>query len=104
MLNFLSNAVKYNRVGGNVWLSCEEFTPGKVRIAVNDTGSGIAQEKLEKLFTPFERLDADQRGIEGTGLGLVVSRLLAETTRPSPRTFNPSLISIQPLKRSKELL
>jgi PAS domain S-box-containing protein len=78
ILNLLSNAVKYNRVGGSVWLSCEELVPGRMRIAINDTGAGIAQEKLEKLFTPFERLDADQTGVEGTGLGLALSKRLAE--------------------------
>lgn len=78
ILNLLSNAVKYNQMEGSIWLSCEELTPGTVRIAVRDTGSGIAQEKLEKLFTPFERLDADQTGIEGTGLGLALSKRLAE--------------------------
>lgn len=77
MLNLLSNSVKYNRVGGSVRLSCEELAPGQVRIAVNDTGVGIAQEKLGKLFTPFERLDADQTGVEGTGLGLALSKHLA---------------------------
>ncbi len=78
ILNLLSNAVKYNRMGGRVWLSCEERAPGRVRIAVNDTGAGIAPEKLAKLFNPFERLDADQTGVEGTGLGLALSKRLAE--------------------------
>ncbi|HEY0069249.1 MAG TPA: PAS domain S-box protein, partial [Chloroflexia bacterium] len=78
ILNLLSNAVKYNRVGGTVWLSCEEATPGRVRISVNDSGPGISQENLGKLFTPFERLDAHQTGVEGTGLGLALSRRMAQ--------------------------
>ncbi len=78
ILNLLSNAVKYNRVGGSVSLSCSEAVSGKVRLAVHDTGVGIPQEKLEKLFTPFERLDANQTGVEGTGLGLALSKSLAE--------------------------
>lgn len=78
ILNLLSNAVKYNQVGGSVRLLCQELTTGSVRIAVSDMGAGIAQEKLEKLFTPFERLDADQTGVEGTGLGLALSKRLAE--------------------------
>lgn len=49
-----------------------------MRIEVEDTGPGISQEKLEKLFTPFERLDAEQTGVEGTGLGLALSKRLAE--------------------------
>jgi CheY-like chemotaxis protein len=78
ILNLLSNAVKYNRVGGTVWLSCEQATPGRVRISVNDSGPGISQENLGKLFTPFERLDAHQTGVEGTGLGLALSRRMAQ--------------------------
>lgn len=78
ILNFLSNAVKYNQVGGSVWLSCEEAKQSRVRIAVSDTGAGITHGKLEKLFTAFERLDADQTGVEGTGLGLALSKRLAE--------------------------
>jgi PAS domain S-box-containing protein len=78
ILNLLSNAVKYNRVGGSVRISCNEPASGRVQIAVMDTGPGIAQEKLAKLFLPFERLDADQSGIEGTGLGLALSKRLAQ--------------------------
>ena len=81
ILNLLSNAVKYDRVGGNVSLSCEELAPGsfgRARIAVTDTGAGIAQDNLKKLFTPFERLDAHKTGVEGTGLGPVLSKRLAE--------------------------
>jgi PAS domain S-box-containing protein len=86
ILNLLSNAVKYNRVGGSLSLSCDgdsestsdEIAPDRVRIGVSDTGAGIAQEKLKKLFTPFERLDADRTGVEGTGLGLALSKRLAQ--------------------------
>jgi CheY-like chemotaxis protein len=49
-----------------------------VRIAVRDTGRGIPPELLARLFTPFDRLDADSTGVEGTGLGLALSRRLAE--------------------------
>ena len=78
LLNLMSNAVKYNRPGGSVTVGCEEAPEGRVRIAVTDTGAGIPPEKLALLFTPFERLGADQTGIEGTGLGLALSRGLAE--------------------------
>ena len=77
LLNLMSNAIKYNRDDGSVIVSCEE-DGGRVRISVTDTGAGIPQEKLALLFTPFERLGADQTGIEGTGLGLALSRGLAE--------------------------
>jgi two-component system sensor histidine kinase/response regulator len=78
LLNLLSNAVKYNRAGGAVSLSCSRTTQGHVRIAVRDTGRGIAPEMLARLYTPFDRLGADQGGVEGTGLGLALSKRLVE--------------------------
>jgi hypothetical protein len=50
----------------------------RVRISVEDTGMGIDPNSIEKLFVPFERLDAGAAGIEGTGLGLALSRTLVE--------------------------
>jgi len=79
LLNLLSNAVKYNRPHGAVTLSCQERSDGKVRLSVADTGPGIAPDNLDRLFVPFERLGADQVGVEGTGIGLVHSKALAES-------------------------
>jgi CheY-like chemotaxis protein len=79
LLNLLSNAVKYNRRGGNVVISAARSPSGMVRIEVADTGAGISAEAIDRLFTPFERLDAASRGIEGTGLGLALARGLAES-------------------------
>jgi signal transduction histidine kinase len=73
LLNLLSNAVKYNRPGGEVHVHAKAGD-GVVELAIRDTGSGIAAEDLARLFTPFERLDAERAGVEGTGLGLAVSR------------------------------
>ncbi|MGQ0646850.1 MAG: hybrid sensor histidine kinase/response regulator [Gemmatimonadaceae bacterium] len=78
LLNIVANAVKYNRQGGSVVVSCEDSDDSRVRIAIADTGGGIAPEKVARLFTPFERLGAEQTGIEGTGLGLALSKRLAE--------------------------
>jgi signal transduction histidine kinase/CheY-like chemotaxis protein len=78
LLNLLSNAVKYNRPGGTVAVSCHTTSPGKVELAVRDTGRGIAPEMLRRLYTPFERLGADQSSVEGTGLGLALSKRLVE--------------------------
>jgi PAS domain S-box-containing protein len=79
LLNVLSNAVKYNRPGGSVYLSYEPADEGEgLWIRVRDTGPGIAAEKMERLFVPFERLGAEQLGVEGTGLGLALSRRLVE--------------------------
>ena len=78
LLNLLSNGVKYNRKGGTVAVSCEEIPEGRLRIKVTDTGPGIPSDRLERLFAPFERLGRGQVGAEGTGLGLALSKHLAE--------------------------
>ena len=78
LLNLLSNAVKYNRQGGRVTVGFATAADGRVRISVTDTGAGMAQEKLDLLFRPFERLGAEQTDVEGTGLGLALSRGLAD--------------------------
>ena len=77
LLNLLSNAVKYTPEGGRIEVSVMR-TPDAVRLAVSDTGPGLTVVELERLYTPFERLGAAQRGVQGTGLGLVVSRALVE--------------------------
>lgn len=78
ILNYLSNAVKYNRPGGKITLSCEQKPNGQLRVSVSDTGPGIAADKLEHLFLPFNRLDADQTEVQGTGVGLAVVKRLVE--------------------------
>lgn len=77
LLNVMSNAVKYNRQGGTLALSCEEEGE-RLRIRVTDTGPGISRDKLVKLFTPFERLGVEGTGVEGTGLGLALSKHIVE--------------------------
>ena len=74
LLNLLSNAIKYNRAGGTVSVTYEEAADAKLRIVVSDTGYGIPEEKLRRLFVPFDRLDAERTAVEGTGLGLALSR------------------------------
>ena len=73
-LNLLSNAVKYNRPGGRVTVNCGSMPDGRVRISVTDTGRGISVEKMKRLYLPFERLGAEATDIEGTGIGLALSR------------------------------
>jgi PAS domain S-box-containing protein len=77
LLNVLSNAVKYNRQGGHVRVAAHREGE-RVRLTVTDSGPGISAEHLSRLFTPFDRLGAERTGVEGTGLGLAVSRRLAE--------------------------
>jgi signal transduction histidine kinase/CheY-like chemotaxis protein len=78
LLNLLTNAVKYNRRGGTAAVTYADAGPGRLRISVTDTGPGISQELRERLFVPFDRLGAERQGIEGTGLGLVLSRRLVQ--------------------------
>jgi signal transduction histidine kinase len=76
LLNLLSNAVKYNRENGSVTVFIQEAPGHRLRIAITDTGSGIAEEKQGELFKPFSRLGAETTEIEGTGIGLVVCKNL----------------------------
>ncbi|MDO9352803.1 MAG: ATP-binding protein [Solirubrobacteraceae bacterium] len=78
LVNLLSNAVKYNRDGGDVHVTVEPLYPDRVGIEVTDTGPGISADKIQRLFRPFERLDAASTGVEGVGLGLALSRTLME--------------------------
>ncbi|HKX44196.1 MAG TPA: ATP-binding protein, partial [Burkholderiaceae bacterium] len=77
LVNVLSNAVKYNRPGGSVSLSWR-IQGEECQVDIADTGIGIAPEKLEQLFEPFNRLGAEASKVEGTGIGLVLSRRLSE--------------------------
>lgn len=77
-LNLLSNGVKYNSESGNLTLECSQPTPKRIRISITDTGPGIDQEAQDQLFIPFNRLDADEKCISGTGVGLAVARQLTE--------------------------
>jgi len=83
LLNFLTNAVKYTPINGRVTISSNTTGNGSRRITVSDTGKGIASEKLARLFTPFDRLGAEQTGVEGTGLGLALCHRLMEAMNGS---------------------
>jgi len=78
LLNLLSNGIKYNRPSGTVTVACETLAADRLQIRVTDTGEGIAADKLERLFTPFDRLGAEASAVEGTGLGLALSKSLVE--------------------------
>ncbi len=77
LLNLVSNAVKYNRPGGSVRVECRAGGPGEVVFEVSDTGPGIPQELLPRLFEPFDRLGAENTDVEGTGIGLALADALA---------------------------
>ena len=78
VMNLGSNAIKYNRHGGSVRLSTSAPTPKTLRVVVTDTGIGIPIDKQSKLFQPFQRAGQETGPIEGTGIGLVITKRLAE--------------------------
>jgi signal transduction histidine kinase/CheY-like chemotaxis protein len=78
LLNLLSNAIKYNQTNGSVSISCKAENENVIRIQVEDTGFGIKAEDQARLFAPFERLAAAQTDVEGTGLGLALSKHLIQ--------------------------
>jgi PAS domain S-box-containing protein len=78
LLNLLSNAVKYSALEGSVTVSFAESGSRFTRISVRDTGAGIPVDKLARLFTPFDRLGAEQSAVEGTGLGLALCQRLVQ--------------------------
>lgn len=78
LFNLLSNAIKYNREDGSISVSCELVQPQTLRLNITDTGAGLSDEQLGKLFLPFERLSAKNSAVEGAGLGLCISKRLIE--------------------------
>jgi PAS domain S-box-containing protein len=73
IINLLSNGIKYNRRSGTLRVSCSALDERQISISIQDTGFGIRESDLPKLFVPFERLEAAGSDIEGTGLGLALS-------------------------------
>ena len=78
LTNLLSNAVKYNADAGRVHIASRVVAPDVVEIAVTDTGMGMTPEQMEELFKPFNRLGRERTALQGTGIGLVIGRRLAE--------------------------
>jgi PAS domain S-box-containing protein len=78
LLNLLANGVKYNVENGRLDVYIEPREDSMIRTAVTDTGPGIPQHERERLFRPFERLAGESLAVEGTGLGLALSKGLVE--------------------------
>jgi CheY-like chemotaxis protein len=78
VINLLSNAIKYNKEEGTVVVDCTVMAPGRTRISVKDSGEGLMPEKLAQLFQPFNRLGQEIGSVTGTGIGLVVTKQLAQ--------------------------
>ena len=79
LLNLLSNAVKYNREGGSVTLDAVATEAGRLRVSITDTGPGISADNHDEVFRPFSRVGMEASKIEGTGIGLTISRQLVES-------------------------
>ena len=77
-INILSNAIKYNRDGGTVQVHCEAAGEGRICIRIEDSGWGLSPEQLGQIFRPFERLGQEAGVIEGSGIGLALSKRLVE--------------------------
>jgi len=81
LINLASNGIKFNREGGTLAFTILSVPENRLRLEVRDTGIGIPSEKMDRLFSPFERLDAEKRqpSIAGTGLGLALCKALVES-------------------------
>ena len=78
ILNLLTNAIKYNHKGGYVYIRCIENSSKKIRIEIEDTGTGISKDRQAQLFQPFNRLGIETKKIEGIGIGLSIAKQLIE--------------------------
>ncbi len=78
LFNLVSNAIKYNNVNGSVVVSIEEQNEDMLRLGIKDSGRGISDDMKRKIFLPFERFDSQAERIEGTGIGLNISKHLVE--------------------------
>ena len=76
--HLLSNAIKYNRPGGRAEIKCEQSESKRCRLSITDTGRGVPDDKRDELFMPFARLGAEASAIEGTGIGLVITKKLVD--------------------------
>lgn len=78
LLNLMTNAIKYNTENGQVIIG-QECVGGRMRISIADTGIGIPEDRQDAVFVPFERLGREHGTVEGTGIGLAISRRLIES-------------------------
>ena len=78
ILNLLSNAIKYSHRNGMVTVRCHYAAENRIHIIIEDNGFGIPQDKLQSLFEPFTRLETNPKKVEGTGIGLAISKTLTE--------------------------
>ena len=78
LTNLLSNAVKYNKEGGRIQITSRTTSLDTAEVTVSDSGIGMTPQQLAELFQPFNRLGRERSALQGTGIGLVISKRLAE--------------------------
>jgi len=77
LINIITNAIKYNHVKGEINITMDSLNDGYCRVNISDSGDGIAEDALAKIFEPFERV-TNRTDIEGTGVGLSITKVLVE--------------------------
>ncbi len=78
ILNLVSNAIKYNSKNGKIDIAIEDAPENLLRVSITDTGRGISEEKQKELFSAFNRLGAEKSKVDGTGIGLCITKKLIE--------------------------
>ncbi|MBN9529529.1 MAG: PAS domain S-box protein [Alphaproteobacteria bacterium] len=109
LINLVSNAIKYNRPQGAVTMEVAHSGDSHCRIMVTDQGAGIPPDRQQDLFVAFNRLGAEQSGIEGVGIGLVITKRLVELmhgrisfeSSPDGTTFRVDLPIVAPRRRAE---
>ena len=92
LMNLLSNAVKYTPEGGEISLRVEELSSdkkyAKYRFTVEDTGIGMTEEFLQHIFEPFTRAEMLEREIQGTGLGMAITKSIVDSMRGTIEVYS----------------
>ena len=83
MLNLLTNAIKFTDPGGQIIISAQLTKAGELKLRVKDTGLGMTEAEIREALEPFRRITTDGRDVPGTGLGLPLTKALAEANRAS---------------------
>lgn len=92
LMNLLSNAVKYTPEGGEISLRVEELSSdkkyAKYRFTVEDTGIGMTEEFLQHIFEPFARAEMLESEIQGTGLGMAITKSIVDSMRGTIEVYS----------------
>lgn len=81
LINLISNAIKYNKLKGSITLSLDASSSDKVSVSISDTGVGMSNDQLEKIFDPFYRANHGGKFVEGAGIGLTVTKGIVDAMK-----------------------